>query len=41
MSDMFNSIAKGLAEAIEFEQGIIGARRSNMKVLSREKCFRL
>ena len=32
MSNMFDSITKGLAEAIEFEQGKISARRNVVKV---------
>lgn len=32
MSSMFNSIAKGLVEAVEFEQGKISARKNTAKV---------
>ena len=32
MGSMFNSIAQGLSEAIEFEQGKISARRNVVKV---------
>ena len=32
MSSMFDSITKGLTEAIEFEQGKISARRNTVKV---------
>lgn len=32
MSSMFENITKGLAEAIEFEQGKISARRNTVKV---------
>lgn len=32
MSNMFDSITKGLTEAIEFEQGKISARRNVVKV---------
>lgn len=32
MSNMFDSITKGLTEAIEFEQGKISARRNAVKV---------